>query len=512
MSLARRFLLANLAILLVGGVTIGIWVGDQLERGIIDRTSSITALYVESFIEPPIESLATGQWLAADDTAALDSLLNSTALGERIVALKIWSPDGVVLYSADHELVGQRFPIEGGLAQSLTGRITAQMSPLDEAENVLERQQFDHLLEMYVPVRERGADRIIAVAEFYQSPVEIDREVADARLRAWAIVGLGVLVSYLLLYGIVRQGSDTISRQRAALESQVRDLTWLVDQNEALNERVRQAAERTTTLGERALRRISSDLHDGPGQMLSLALMRLDALRRRSSSAENASPGASTDAAHDASRLGETAKEQEQVEAALRDALRDMRTIAAGLRLPELEPLTAREVAERAVADHQRRSGSVVQLIFDDAPGSPPDVLDLAVKITLFRALQELLSNGTRHGTGREIAVRLGVARGPGLSGRVLRLRVSDRGPGFDVAALEDMVTGAVTTGAAISGGLGLAGVREAAELLGGGFEIESTPGAGTAVDVWWPIGGAAYLPGHPLAPGEWDAGLEGRP
>jgi signal transduction histidine kinase len=181
-----------------------------------------------------------------------------------------------------------------------------------------------------------------------------------------------------------------------------------------------------------------------------------------------------------------------------------MRAIAAGLRLPELEPLSPREVAQRAVDDHQRRSGNPVELRFDEPPGSPPDQLDLPVKITLFRALQELLSNATRHGGGRGIGVRLGVARGPALSGRVLRLQVSDQGRGFNVDQLDDPTTTSMSiTGAAISGGLGLAGVREAAELLGGGFEITSAVGAGTRVDVWWPIG-PTYLPGHPLAPGAW--------
>lgn len=469
MSLARRFLLANLAILLIGGVSIGIWVGDQLERGIIDRTASITALYVESFIQPPIESLATGEWLSEADTSSLDNLLHSTSLGERIVALKIWSPAGVVLYSADRELVGQQFAIEGGLAESLTGRVAAQMSPLDEAENVLERQQFDHLLEMYVPVRARGEDRIIAVAEFYQSPQEIDQEVGDARMRAWALVGVGVVVSYLLLYGIVRQGSETITRQRAALEAQVTELTWLVDQNEALNERVRLAAERTTTLGERALRRISADLHDGPGQMLSLALMRFDSLRRKPEGAADAERAA-------------MARDQQEIESALRDALKDMRSIAAGLRLPELGPMSTREVAQRAVDDHQRRSGTPVNLAFDPPPGEPPAQIDLAVKITLFRALQELLSNATRHGGGSEAAVRIGIAQGPGVAGRVLRLRVSDRGPGFDPTRLSEIET-------STSSGLGLAGIREAAELLGGGFQAESDAGQGTRIDVWWSLG-----------------------
>ena len=38
--------------LIIAGLVIGVWVGDQLERGIIDRTAAITALYVESFVEP----------------------------------------------------------------------------------------------------------------------------------------------------------------------------------------------------------------------------------------------------------------------------------------------------------------------------------------------------------------------------------------------------------------------------------------------------------------------------
>ena len=62
-SLARRFLLASLLVLVVGGLTIGWWVGGQLERGIIDRTASITGLYVESFIGPHLESLGDGQWV-----------------------------------------------------------------------------------------------------------------------------------------------------------------------------------------------------------------------------------------------------------------------------------------------------------------------------------------------------------------------------------------------------------------------------------------------------------------
>ena len=316
-SPARRFLLANLIILVVGGLLIGVWVGDLLERGIVDRTASITALYVESFIEPEVDSLATTGTLPTDQIRQLDSLLAQTSLGDRIVSLRIWSPEGVVAYSPDPSLMGRSFPVEGGLAEALTGRVVAELSDLQSSENVLERGRFDRLLEMYVPVRQRGSDRIIAVAEFYQLPDALDREVGNARLETWVLVGIAVLVSYLVLHGIVRQASVTIDRQQTALRQQVGELSSLLAQNAALHQRVSAAAARTTTLNERSLRRIGADLHDGPAQMLSLALLRLDA---GSGAAEGGSPA-----------------DRAVVDGALQDALREMRAIASGLRLPELE-------------------------------------------------------------------------------------------------------------------------------------------------------------------------------
>ncbi len=444
-SLARRFLIASLLVLLVGGVAIGLVVGNQLQRGIIDRTASITALYVQSFIEPHLASMATGNWLNDEDKAQLDQLVNNTQFSEKIVSLKVWRPDGYIIYSPERELIGEQFPVDEDLGDALQGRIVASMSGLDAEENVSERAQgFDHLLEMYMPVRERGSDRIIAVAEFYQLPTEIDQEVAAAQLTSWLVVAVAVALAYLLLFGIVRRGNDTIVRQQRDLQTQVTELSTLLNQNEQLRGRVKTAAERTTTLSERNLRRISSDLHDGPGQMLALAMLRLERLKSK--------PTAEA--------------EYEELQSALNDALRDMRSIAAGLRLPELESLSVADTARRVVDDHVRHSDTQVTLDIDEPMPDAP----LPTKIALFRALQELLSNSTRHGDGVDIRVHISQENG------WLRATVRDGGPGFDRG-----LVGA-------EGHLGLAGIREQAELLGGTFDVSSDAGNGTEVTVRWPM------------------------
>lgn len=445
-SLARRFLLASLAVLVVGGLAIGWWVGDQMERGIIGRTASITGLYAQSFLEPQLETLAGDDWLDNEAKDRLDWLLTDTAFGERIVALKVWRPDGVIVYSPERELIGEQFPVEEGLAAALGGTVVAEWSALDSDENVDEQARgFDRLLEMYLPVRERNGGEIIAVAEFYQLPTDIEQQVSEARIQSWLVVATAVALAFLLLFGIVRQGSQTIDRQRLALESQVGELSTLLDQNERLRQRVQVAAERTTTLSERNLRRISSDLHDGPAQMLALAMVRLDQFQNRG---------------------GATEAEMAELESVLSEALGDMRSIAAGLRLPELSSMPTAEVVRRAVDDHQRRSGTAVSAHVGDLARE----VSLPTKIVLFRALQELLSNATRHGGGADVTVDLR------QDGARVRLTVTDGGPGFDQGSVGS------------EGRLGLAGVREQAELLGGTFEIDHAPQGGAQVEVSWPL------------------------
>jgi len=329
----------------------------------------------------------------------------------------------------------------------LDGNVVADMSALEADENVSEQARgFSRLLEMYLPVRQRGGGRIIAVAEFYVLPTEIDQEVSGAQLRSWLVVGGAVTLVYLLLFGIVRQGSQTIDSQRVALEDQVTELSTLLQQNEQLRGRIKVAAERTTTLGERNLRRISSDLHDGPGQMMALAMLRLDQLRADDGKVDE----------HELAELQST----------LNDALRDMRAIAAGLRLPELSSLSTADTLRRAVDDHVRRTGVPVSLTVRE----PPREASLPTKIALFRATQELLSNATRHGDGHDVALDMGATDGR------LALTVTDGGPGFGETLVGE------------GGHLGLAGIREQAELLGGTFEIGQRAGGGAQVTVRWPL------------------------
>ena len=97
--LARQFLVISLLILVSGMLVIGTWVSRQIEQGVLNRTAAITALYVDSFVSPHLQSLQEGDRLTVDELGELDALLSETALGQQIVSFKIWSETGEILYN-----------------------------------------------------------------------------------------------------------------------------------------------------------------------------------------------------------------------------------------------------------------------------------------------------------------------------------------------------------------------------------------------------------------------------
>ncbi|WP_412027662.1 sensor histidine kinase [Deinococcus yunweiensis] len=444
LTLAARFNLASLLVLLVSMLVTGWWVGAQIRQGVIHRTAATAALYVENFLVTQLQELGSSAWLSPQRQAAIEQLLATTPLGREIVSIKIWAPDGRVVYGQD---AGRIFPVKADLAQAWRGEISAEITNLRDEENASQRGQYRHLIETYVPMRLEGTDRVIAVAEFYQTTGPLDAEIAQAQRRSWGVVAVITLLTYALLSGLVRRGSDTIRRQQATLREQVGTLEQLLAQNAQLHRRVSRAAARSTAHGERVLSRVSSDLHDGPAQDLSYALLRLDSLGAHATGAQQ--------------------EALDSVEQSLESALREVRAIATDLRLPDLAGLTLREVLERALRDHRRRAGVDVPL----HAAALPDDVPLPVKITAFRIVQEALNNAHRHAPGGTVTVTADTADLDRLV-----LRITDDGPGF------------TWCGAAPDGHLGLVGMRERAESLGGTFTVRAQTQGGTVVEARVPL------------------------
>jgi signal transduction histidine kinase len=248
------------------------------------------------------------------------------------------------------------------------------------------------------------------------------------------VLGIALLVIAAGVGFILRVTSPLIRRVEAR-----------TDELRQAHEHLRAAASEATWAEERERRKLAVDLHDGIGQLLALANMKLGMLR---SSAE----------AH-----GLDAQVRD-VEKLLAEANERSSSLTFQLCPPVLYDVGLVDAVQWLVEDLQRRYGLHVTLDGDGQHGP----LDEVTRISLFRCLRELLINVAKHA---------------GTSRANVRFRDAERSL---VVTVED--TGVGLSPGAESHGYGLFSIRERMNHLGGTMQVESVPGQGTRVVLTAPI------------------------
>lgn len=295
-----------------------------------------------------------------------------------------------------------------------------------------------------------------------------DPETADhlkRRVRAWAEGPAlpppaegGSLATVLdagdlhgVLWILVGEDRQSVSRSRDLLAAVGNQLTVAVE-NVLLHEQERELLEsytrHVTRAHEEERKHLARDLHDGAVQDLTVVSRQLDA------AAESTSPA-----------IGERLVAMREE---IQSTVGELRRLARDLRPTLLDDLGLMPAVEWLVTDLGERLGIDARL---DA--GPSRRLDPEIEGTLFRVVQEALRNVERHsGASR---VELSMSFDPGA----VAVRIQDDGRGF-------VVPGSLTS-VVSSGRLGLMGIHERIQLIGGTVSIESRPGAGTRLSVTIP-------------------------
>ena len=209
-----------------------------------------------------------------------------------------------------------------------------------------------------------------------------------------------------------------------------------------LSARVLEAREEEKTL-------IARELHDELGQLLTALKMDLSWLRER----VTAEP--------------EVARKAAEMNAMLDQTVSATRRISANLRPLMLDDLGLADAAAWLVDEFGKRSG--IECSYRQSGDGVLDAVSKPVATTMYRALQESLTNIGRHAGAKNAWVALGVERG------LVSLEVEDDGRGI---AIEDITK---------ARSLGLKGMRERVTYLGGSFEVTRAARGGTRVRVTVP-------------------------
>jgi signal transduction histidine kinase len=214
---------------------------------------------------------------------------------------------------------------------------------------------------------------------------------------------------------------------------------------------------------ERMLGRMGLDIHDGPTQQLSVALLEVQLLEADLADAEDGGLPTPETLRPALGRIYET----------VGGALHEMRELIGHLRPAQFEDRRLSDILQDAVTAFEGRADCSVTTEWDGE--FSVNGVSITQRITLYRILQETLTNAHRHGRASHIDVR---ARDD-ESGVTLEVR--DDGAGFDPQAVQRRRPGMPLAR------FGLHGMRDRAQILGGSFEVTSAPGEGTTVRVFLP-------------------------
>jgi len=267
--------------------------------------------------------------------------------------------------------------------------------------------------------------------------VEVDRRYAafrsDLNRLLWRTLLLGLVVAIVAVFRlrVLERRSES---QREVAEDAERLMRHLSQQLVATQEDER--------------KKLSRELHDHVGQLLTALRLELGRIDRVRASGDKTVAGAVVECRQLVDNL-----------------VRVVRDLALGLRPTMLDDFGLQPALEWLVRDVSRRSLITIDL---DVDGNV-DELDEQVRTCVYRSVQEALTNCVRHAGAQK--VEISIAGTP----KALTVSIVDDGKGFNPSARQH-------------GGLGLRGIEERVKELHGKLTVHSAPDAGTTVKLSLPI------------------------
>lgn len=428
------------AVICIAMVLLGTWIDRRIRDSWIQATGEVATLYLGSYLTPHVQDLKNGSALSAAAQTSINRLINEPPLFSRVDAIKIWDIHGALIFYTRGQFNPQR--IEQDILIKLAGGGT---------HTTIERYSHGRsdpdtfFMEIYAPLYSTETGKIIGFGEFYRNGNEVYKQITNVSAGLWFIVLSIMSLMVLALFYLTRRSKIAIDIQKKVISESLRHAEHLSEHNDALRRDAEQARLDAIALNEAYLAEIGSEIHDGPVQVLALALLKV--------------PGTS-----DRDPAGADLRHATEL---IRSSIAELRALSSGMILPELQGRPLEDLCSLAVEHHMDQTATSVTLSLGPLPGH----VEEAVGICAYRVIREGLMNAFKHAAGRGQTVRV---QG---SGESIEIEICDAGAG---AAMPGVLNGETK--------IGLRGMNARLRALGGSVSIGPRQGGGSCLTATIPI------------------------
>lgn len=272
-------------------------------------------------------------------------------------------------------------------------------------------------------------------------------------VRNWLGVPLVASGKVIGLYSVDKVQPDFFKPEHARLAEALAARAASAIQNAQLFQQSKDFSRRLIEAQEEERQRIARELHDHIGQVLTAVRMNLHA-------------------AHDVCDTREASSYIQDTMGVIDEALRQVRDLSIDLRPPMLDDIGLGTALRWYVEKQTKHTGTKADVII--VLPDHNERFSQELETACFRIAQEAITNVLRHAQAKRVSVILR------KESSKLILTISDDGVGFDVVALRTMAPRGAT--------LGLLGMQERAQAVGGSIQIHSIPSKGTEIHAIFPI------------------------
>ncbi len=355
-----RLALIGMAVALVLTVVLGFSITSSAEDHLLEARATMIHNLVTQIPSLPVDRPPTDAELAAYDVA-----IRTAILGGETVRVKLWAPDGTIIYSDAGELIDEQFTLSPPALKAFGGATGTLISDLTDPAHELSREEGE-LIEIYIPLPNAGGE-ITSVIEIEQTAASLDSALGRIATNVWLSIGLGIAVLSVFMGTLAMARAREVNRRRRQAEILLRSSF------EA------QEVER---------RRVVGALHDEVGQPLYRLLYGLEGSRAKMDPDDP------------------VADELDRLEGVVRDIdktlRRELRILHEGLAADAGLDTAVLDLVELTRRESDLDVAAAVDLAWEPTP---------VQRTALYRAAQEGVMNVRKHAGATRVRIRLRTER-----------------------------------------------------------------------------------------------------